>query len=241
MQATIWRDSRKGILIAFTIACLLIVSWLIPATRLLWDYLDAMTYLSMHHFFLQTDSAQKFWAVMNSRIADNLSHALFILLFVRYIFSDKAQFTRQRTVQVLFILTAVILSVLISKSVQHELANHISIKRDSPSIVLGREVALSQVLPGLENIKDASSRSFPGDHAMTLMLLCGFIFCFINKTGFRIVAVLLAIFFLMPRLISGGHWLTDLVMGSFPIAIFALTFWLLVYSLLLKFINRKTV
>lgn len=74
---------------------------------------------------------------------------------------------------------------------------------------------------------------------MTLILLCGFVFCFVKKPGFKIVAGILAIIFLMPRLISGGHWLTDLVMGSLPIAIFALAVWLGVYSFLLKFINRK--
>lgn len=239
MHKNISTNSYKGVLIAFVISCLLIVSWLIPITRLFWDYIDAMTYLWMHHFFLQNDFSQKFWAVMNSRIVDNISHALFILILVRYVFSDNAQYVRKRAWQAAFIIIAVILSVLISKWVQHELSNYTSIKRDSPSIVLGYEVALSQVLPGLDNVKDASRRSFPGDHAMTLFLLCGFIFCFIKKPGFQIVAAILTIIFVMPRLISGGHWLTDLIMGSLPIAIFALTVWLGIYSLLLKFIDRK--
>lgn len=239
MQKTISNNAYKGVLIASVFSFILILSWLLPATRLFWDYLDASTYLWMHHFFLQTDFAQKFWAVMNSRIVDNLSHALFILILVRYIFSNNAQFVRKRTGQVIFILTAVVLSVLISKWLQHELTNYMSIKRDSPSIVLGYDVALSQVLPGLENVKDLSKRSFPGDHAMTLILLCGFIFCFIKKTGFRIVASIAALFFLMPRLISGGHWLTDLIMGSLPIAIFALLIWLPIYPLLSNIFNRK--
>lgn len=231
-------NSYKWILVSAIISCLLLISWMIPATRLLWDYLDAVTYLSMHHFFLQTDFSQKFWAIMNSRIADNLSHAIFIIILVRYIFSDKGQYIKKRTIQVIFVLIAVILSVVASKMVQHELSNHMSIKRDSPSIVLGHEVALSKVLPGLENVKDSSNRSFPGDHAMTLILLCGFIFCLTNKTSLRVAAIITAIIFLMPRLISGGHWITDLIMGSFPIAIFALTVWLGVYSLLQKLIAK---
>lgn len=231
-------NSFRGVLIALGIACLLVISWIVPVTRLFWDYLDAMTYLWMHHFFLQTDFQQKFWAVMNSRIADHVSQAIFVLILVRYMFSDKGQFVRKRAWQVVFVLVAVVISIIVSKTVQHELSKHLSIKRDSPSIVLGHEVVLSKVLPGLENVKDASSRSFPGDHAMTLILLCGFIFCLTKKVGFRIVAVVMALFFLMPRLISGGHWLTDLVMGSFPIAIFALTIWLGVYSLFGK-LKRK--
>lgn len=234
MKKNHFSNSIKGLIIACFICCLLIISWVIPLTRMFWDYLDAMTYLFLHTFFLKTDFSQKFWAVMNSRIADNISHAIYILILVRYVFSDDGQYIKKRGFQVLFVILAVILSVIISKGVQSELSNHFSIKRDSPSLVLGHNVRLSTVLPGLENVKDASRRSFPGDHAMTLFLLCGFIFWLTKSISFRIVTVVVTLFFIMPRLISGGHWLTDLLMGSLPIAIFALTIWISVYSFLVK-------
>jgi membrane-associated phospholipid phosphatase len=98
---------------------------------------------------------------------------------------------------------------------------------------------LSEVLPGLENVKDASRRSFPGDHAMTLFLLCGFIFWLTKSIPFRIVTVVVTVFFTLPRLISGGHWLTDLLMGSLPIAIFALTIWISVYSVLENYFTKS--
>lgn len=225
MQNSKINNWDKGILIAWGIACLLIISWIFPVTRMLWDFVDGFTYLFLHSYFLQTDFSQKFWAVMNSRIADNFSHAIFILILVRYIFVENGQEKKKKLRKVMFVLVSVVVSVLISKGVQSELSKHYSIKRDSPSLVLGHEVALSEVLPGLENVKDASRRSFPGDHAMTIVLLCGFIFWLTKSFPFRIVAVVVGLFFIMPRLISGGHWLTDLIMGSLPIAIFALMVW----------------
>lgn len=230
---------NKSILIAWVIVSILIVSWLIPLTRLFWDYLDAVSYLFLHRFFLQTDVSQKFWAVMNSRIADNMSHAIFILIFIRYLFTHNQQAIKKKVLKVLFVFLTVILSVVLSKGIQSELNNHISIKRDSPSLVLGYDVALSKVLPGLENVKDASQRSFPGDHAMTLCLLCGFIFWLTKNKLLRIAGVILTLFFIMPRLISGGHWLTDLVMGSLPIAILALTVWTSLYAFLEKTFTKK--
>lgn len=222
----------KGILIAWGIACLLVISWIIPVTRMLWDFVDAASYLFLHGYFLQTDFSQKFWAVMNSRIADNFSHAIFILLLVRCIFVENGEVKKKKLWKVMFVLLSVVLSVLLSKGIQSELNKKYSIKRDSPSLVLGHDVALSQVLPGLENVKDTSRRSFPGDHAMTIILLCGFTFWLTKSFSFRIVAVIIGLFFILPRLISGGHWLTDLIMGSLPIAIFALMVWTGLYRFL---------
>lgn len=236
MIASSFKPSLKPLLFANLIAILLLLSWLFPLTRPLWDYLDALTYLHFHHFFLQTEFWQKFWAVMNSRIVDNLSHTVFILILIAYIFSDKAQYIRKRTLQSLFVLFAVITTILISKYIQHELATHTSIKRPSPGLVLGHTITLSKVLPNLKNVKDASQRSFPGDHAATLILLTGFIFCLTKNITLRTLALLATLLFTLPRLISGGHWLTDILMGSFPIAIFALTLWLLLYSLTEKLI-----
>lgn len=232
MQNNKINNWRKGIAIAWGICCLLIISWLIPVTRMFWDFVDAISYLSLHSYFLKTDFSQKFWAVMNSRITDNLSHSIFIILLVRFIFVENGQMRAQKAWKVMFVLVTVVLSVLMSKGIQSELSNHFLIQRDSPSLVLGRDVALSEVLPGLENVKDASKRSFPGDHAMTLVLIVGFIFWLTRSRAFRIVAVILGLFFLMPRLIGGGHWLTDLIMGSLPIAIFALMIWTSLYGFL---------
>ncbi|PWU06336.1 MAG: hypothetical protein C5B43_01905 [Verrucomicrobia bacterium] len=239
MQKNKISNWSKAIIIAWIVITGLVISWLVPLTRLIWDYLDAITYLSLHSSFLQTEFSQKFWAVMNSRIADNASHSIFILIFLYSIFKNNGELVKKKTCKVLFILLTTVLSVLASKGIQSELSKHFTIKRESPSLVLGRDVALSQVLPNLKNVKDASQRSFPGDHAMTLFLLYGFIFWSIKSIPLRLIGILAMLFFILPRLISGGHWLTDLIMGSLPIAVLAFTVWTILYKALEKFFTRK--
>lgn len=224
---------RKLVLGASILSFILIVTWITPASRAFWGFIDAVCYNCLHAFFLKTDVFQKFWAVMNSRIGDNASHVIFTLLFVIYIFKEsKNRWLRTR--QVAFIYIAVILSIISSNVIQSQLAKIISIKRDSPSLVLGHKVALSKVLPELKNVKDSSRRSFPGDHAMTLILLTFFIFLITKNPIIRAIAVIDSIIFILPRLISGGHWITDIIMGSFPIAILAFALWMVMFSLVRK-------
>jgi len=230
--------ARKNIyLLAFVL--LLLVSWIIPGTHYYWDLADAAFYKFVHGFFLKTQGEQVFWAVMNSRNGDNLSHALTVSILLYYIFWDQKGQKLKRAKQVLFIVFAVVASIIISKGVQGFIAERVSIKRDSPSLVLGHQVVLSEVVDGLENVKDTSRRSFPGDHAMTLILLSLFIFTYCKQWYLRVLTVVNALFFMMPRMISGGHWLTDALMGSIPIAFFAFAFWMWVGRIGSRYLDKK--
>lgn len=229
---------RSRSLYALIIAILLLLSWSVPHIHYFWDRIDEYTYKGLHAFFLQTESLQRFWAIMNSRIGDNTSHALFFLLFIRYIFSDNGIYIKKRLKQVAFILTAVVISIITSKSVQSFIAERVSIKRNSPSLVYGHTVLLSEAYPELKNIKDSSRRCFPGDHAMTLFLLIGFIFHYIKKPKLCLIAVFASIIFILPRLISGGHWITDAIMGSFPIAVFFYVIWMFVLRKIPLFVSK---
>lgn len=62
-------------------------------------------------------------------------------------------------------------------------------------------------------IKDRSSRSFPGDHASVLLLWTAFLSLFTR--GKRLLLVwLTGIFLLLPRLVAGAHWLSDNLVGG---------------------------
>lgn len=209
------------------IAILLLTSWIIPRTHLFWNFLDEFVYKTLHYNVLKTHFQQQFWAIMNSRIADNISQACMLILLVRYIFTKSDNLLRSTKIKhVIFIIVTVVASVIISKTTQSRIANTISIKRDSPSLVHGHYVALSEVIPGLDNVKDSSRRSFPGDHAMTLILFALYFLYFMKNKFLKYIPILIAIFFSLPRIISGGHWLTDTIMGSFSIAVFFFVIWL---------------
>ena len=67
-------------------------------------------------------------------------------------------------------------------------------------------------------VKDHSRKSFPGDHATTAVLFTCFVY-YLMGWRLGLLATLYAIFFCLPRLIVGAHWLTDILLGSSLIAI----------------------
>ena len=62
-------------------------------------------------------------------------------------------------------------------------------------------------------IKDRSSRSFPGDHASVLLLWTVFLSLFAR--GKRLLLVwLTGTLLILPRLVAGAHWLSDNLAGG---------------------------
>ena len=91
--------------------------------------------------------------------------------------------------------------------------------RKSPTMVDQTAFRLSSVVDWIK-VKDHSRKSFPGDHATTAILFASLIFHLMGKRA-GLIATLYAIFFCLPRLITGAHWLTDNLIGSGLIAILA--------------------
>jgi len=83
--------------------------------------------------------------------------------------------------------------------------------RLSPTLVLEPHYKLTELVPWI-NAKDASSRSFPGDHATVLLLFSIFIHAFCGRRYAWIY--ILVIIFSLPRLVSGAHWFTDVMIGG---------------------------
>lgn len=95
--------------------------------------------------------------------------------------------------------------------------NFFHFKRHSPSIIYDNVTLLSEKISFI-TVKDKSKSSFPGDHATTAILFAIFSRYFMGKKlGF--FASLYAVFFCLPRLICGAHWATDIIMGSYVIAL----------------------
>ena len=92
----------------------------------------------------------------------------------------------------------------------------IHIPRKSPTMVDKTAFRLSSVIDWI-TVKDHSRKSFPGDHATTAVLFTWMIFYLM---GWRkgLLAIFYAVFFCLPRLITGAHWLTDVLIGSGSIA-----------------------
>jgi len=93
----------------------------------------------------------------------------------------------------------------------------IHILRSSPTLEDTGAFRLSHVIEWTK-VKDHSRRSFPSDHAVTAILFTCLSFHLLGrKIGF--ISIPYAIFFCLPRLIAGAHWITDIVIGSVSIAL----------------------
>ncbi|WP_432416641.1 phosphatase PAP2 family protein [Pseudomonas parafulva] len=84
---------------------------------------------------------------------------------------------------------------------------------------------LSQYYPHLEEhweLKDRSSKSFPGDHASVLLLWALFMSLFSRRLVQALAIWALATLFMLPRLVAGAHWGQDDYVGGLGMAVLAL-------------------
>lgn len=86
-------------------------------------------------------------------------------------------------------------------------------------------VHLSDYYPNLEaawELKDRSSKSFPGDHASVLLIWALFMSVFSRRLVQFLVIWGLAVLFMLPRLVAGAHWGQDDYIGGLLMAVLAL-------------------
>ena len=92
--------------------------------------------------------------------------------------------------------------------------------RLSPAAVFDEAFLLSSVVPWA-SIKTACTHSYPSDHGCTICLFLGFVWYLLHKSRFW-YAFLLVMPFLLVRLATGAHWLSDILFGSLPFAYLSL-------------------
>ena len=110
--------------------------------------------------------------------------------------------------------------------------------RLSPSYYFNDFVSIIKLL-GNENLKCTSHHSFPSGHSLAY-----FYFFFYIKTfkidRLTLISLALAIFFSIPRVISGAHWVSDILYAVLLAYFFNLLFYQLIPTPILKhFIVKK--
>ena len=187
-------------------AVVLYLSWLVGPFRTYWDQLDRAVFLILNTSLDAGRGWQLFWAVANNRLFDLVAGILMLTIFLRYIFAENQKFVQNRTAITIFILFYSLAATLILKSTVCNL------DRLSPTLTIENSIRLSELFPSIP-LKDASSVCFPGDHATVLFLFTAFIWYFGGKK-YGIAGLFLSILFSLPRLVGGGHWLTDDLVGG---------------------------
>jgi len=209
----------KPLLLSLSAIILLLGSFLWPATFALWQSLDTAIFKSLNHTLEGHPWVQVFWALINHRKADLVEDAVFLLFFILAIRAAPKDKRIRRTAE--FIFCIILAGSLIHFVNRTFLNHHVLIPRESPSLVVTPCVRLSQEVPWMI-VKDETVASFPGDHATTLLLFA-VLYSFYAGRKLGVYAAIYAIFRILPRLIVGAHWASDIIVGSGCLALFFLS------------------
>ncbi len=206
--------------VAFAAGCgfcvLLLVSWFIEPTRPLWLALDDHFFFAVNRTLASSRGCQIFWAIANTRGVDIVSALTFVALYSHCV-------RRHDRLQVdLSIARGLLLTGLVVAAKQIAEALAVLVGRTSPTLVYPGAVRLSELVPEFPT-KDAGYVVFPGDHA-TILLVCAGFMTFYLPRRYSVVAWIAAVAFSIPRLVGGGHWLTDDLVGAVAVAGFVLTY-----------------
>jgi membrane-associated phospholipid phosphatase len=198
---------------------LLLGSFLWSPTHALWQTLDTAVFKFLNRTLEGHPWIQIFWAFVNHRKTDLVEDAVFLLFLILGVRAAPKGQRIRRTAQFIF-------CIILAGSIIHfvnrtYLKHHVLIPRESPSLVITPCIRLSDEVPWMI-VKDETVASFPGDHATTLFLFAG-LYTFFAGRKLGKYACLYTLFRLLPRLIVGAHWLSDIVVGSGSIALFFLS------------------
>ena len=209
----------KKLLVCHIIIAVIIVSYFIPFTRILWDAMDHSFFHLLNNSLRGNPTWQLFWAIFNHKLADWLHDVVILILILAAIFTVRKEERVKKTAEFLFILLYVACIIYFVNRVFFR--KYVDIERLSPTLVFPDSVKLSREITWI-GIKDSSRQSFPGDHATTALFFTVTYAYYANR-NLAFIGCLYGIFMCLPRIVTGAHWLSDVIMGSGSIVLFFLS------------------
>jgi Kdo2-lipid A phosphotransferase len=209
----------KALILCHGIIVFLLITFLVPQLRPFWDSIDRATFTYLNQSLENRPYWQVFWALANHSTADWIEDIFILIFFIVYIVRLTPKNRRRGIANLLFCTVYIAMIILFVN--RYFFREYCVIYRDSPTYVLDSSVRLSEYVPWL-NLKDRSSKSFPGDHATTAILFAASYAYFAGRK-LGIPACCYAIFLCLPRMIAGAHWLSDILIGSGCLTLFFLS------------------
>lgn len=208
------RNNFRKFLLCHLLVLLLILSFLTPPFSAFWNFLDVGFFKLLNGSLEGRKSWQLFWALLNHSYMDWVGDAMMVGYFLYFIFKGKRGSRQSRAAA--FVFCGLYIAAIAFFVNRIFFRKYLTFHRDSPSYVVDSCVRLSREFDWL-SIKDGSSKSFPGDHATTAI---SFFLCFRYFAGWKpgLAALGYTLLVSLPRLVLGAHWLSDVVIGSIPIA-----------------------
>jgi len=197
-------------------ALLLLVSWLLPLTGELWQQWNHSTFYFLNGSLAGSEQWSFLWALLNNRAADLIPVIAIFPLLLKSNLIFKSTEVRQGFIG----LCLLMILMLIFRTLLDKTAKTMGWTGNSPSLEFTPFTSLDALYPQLSP-KVSSGSSFPGDHASVLIIIASYcLLHVINRWSLLVLG--LAIVFMLPRLFSGAHWLTDQLVGGTLIAFFTI-------------------
>lgn len=222
----------KSFLLCHILIALLIGTFIWPYTQVYWDKIDLFFFHLLNDPMKGNKFLQIFWALNNHRWADWIEDFVILGFFIAYV-RRPSSLSKTRKIAQLVFMTLFIAAVIffVNRVLFRE---NLRIHRDSPTLIVENCLHLSDQLDWLR-IKDESPKCFPADHATTALLFA-FMYFFYARGRAGILAIIYGIFLCLPRMATGAHWLSDVLVGSGSIILFLLS-WALCTPIHLWFTN----
>lgn len=196
------------------------LSWLLLPEHGFWQPLDDGVFFTFQDMIASSDAFCYFVAFTNLRPFDAVAFLCMLAIFLYHFRKADAQGRRWMFAMGLCMMVAVVLAK------QCDMLMHF--ERPSPT-----KFFIEQGIPALKvseltgwPSKDFSGMSFPGDHGMMLLIFAMFMLRYFGKKT-AAAAIAVALVFSFPRMMSGAHWMTDIVVGAGSIACVVLSWMLL--------------
>ena len=215
----VWRP--KIFIGCYLAAALLVGSFVWGPLVEAWQWLDLKVYYALNGSLTWGGAWTFVWGHLNTRPLDVTWAIVMGLPCLWMLFIDRRHAVEVRFSTVFVIAFAVLIGVLTAKT------SFGWVERISPSYHPSTNVFhdVNSMLEGI-NAKVGSNDSFPGDHGVAALIYAvGFIALF-RSPGITAIALFIAAMNTLPRLIGGGHWLTDVVVGGGSAALI-MTPWLI--------------
>ncbi len=223
----------KKLILSISFILCLVFSWLLTITHGWWEFLDTKFYFWVNSFIETSYFWQNFWAIASHSVLDWIHDLVMIAFFLSYVYQKDDKPKLYKFSEVLFFSFTIAFSVLFIN--RYIFADIFQIHRWSPSLFYDSGTFLSEKVHWLK-VKDRSRESYPGDHGTTALF---FVLIVFHLKGLKngIIAFLYSLYWQLPRLVTGSHWLTDLLMGSLTISAFIVS--ICIYTPIKKIVATK--
>ena len=195
----------------YLIGGLIALSWATLPGHGPWDRWDLATFQLVNGWLGESARWADLVAITNNRLFDLVALGCMGLILATCFFRAQGD-TRRR-------LVAMGIVMLLGALAINQLGHLLPISRPSPTLMVDGALRLTELstIP----TKDSAGDSFPGDHALFLMIFAGFALRYLPRRA-AVVAVLMVPLFSAPRILAGAHWLTDVYVGALCLALICL-------------------